>query len=66
MREAYTRQQRRYAARQLEWRQWRTYAGKDGRILSAPRDDRGVMSRRVRRSIALARARRNWRETTQA
>lgn len=52
-----TRQQKRALARAIEWSRWRCYYSK-GELIQAPRDDHGVMKRRVRRSIALLRAKR--------
>jgi hypothetical protein len=53
-----SRQQRRHDARVAAWGRWRCQLTNDGRIGAGPRDDKGVMPRRVRRSIAMSIARR--------
>ena len=47
-----TRQRRRAACRASAWHKWRCFKGPMGEIDQAPRDDNGVMSRKVRRDIA--------------
>lgn len=56
-----TRQQRRAECRKVAWWKWRCFAGPQGSIDQAPRDDRGVIPRRTRRSIALTIARDSFR-----
>jgi hypothetical protein len=50
----HTRQIDRDDVRRSAWHKWRCFRGPMGEIDQAPRDDRGVMSRRIRRSIARA------------
>lgn len=52
--ETVTRQQRRADCRKSAWHKWRCFAGPEGPIDQAPRDDHGVIARRIRRSIANA------------
>lgn len=47
-----TRQRRRADTRASAWNRWRCFADRSGRLNEAPRDDCGVMPRRIRRSIA--------------
>ena len=49
-----TRQRRRADCRASAWHKWKCFKGPQGEIDQAPRDDRGVIPRRVRRSIAKA------------
>lgn len=53
-----TRQLRRAIARETAWDLWRIKHDERGNLIQAPTDDRGVLRRRVRRSIALSLARR--------
>lgn len=57
LKEESTRQLRRAECRQIAWHKWRCFRGPQGEIDQAPRDDRGVIPRRIRRSIALQVAR---------
>jgi hypothetical protein len=52
-----TRQQKRAQCRVAAWQKWRCSLDRFGRVDYAPRDDRGVMRRSVRRDIALTIAR---------
>lgn len=52
-----TRQRKRAECRSIAWHKWRCFKGPMGEIDQAPRDDRGVISRRQRRSIAMQIAR---------
>jgi hypothetical protein len=51
-----SRQQRRARNFAREWWNWLVHRHRDGSISSAPRDEHGIMPRRIRRAIARQRA----------
>jgi hypothetical protein len=56
------RQRERFTAREKVWDLWRVLRNSAGSIVQAPADEKGVMPRRTRRSIARSLFRKNWRK----